>query len=148
MERGNLFWTVRGAARHLQIGLSMAIHAPTAPLGVEPTPLRRLVERLHEQDATAAREELRAALAEVGGGFAGAILLSCLGRGEGLYGCPNHDSDQVRARCGDIPVAGFFAEGEVGPVGGETFVHGYTSVIGLFRSRDSETASVEVTEGS
>jgi RNA polymerase sigma-70 factor (ECF subfamily) len=56
MERGNLFWTVRGAARHLQIGLSMAIHAPTAPLGVEPTPLRRLVERLHEQDATAARE--------------------------------------------------------------------------------------------
>jgi small ligand-binding sensory domain FIST len=100
------------------------------------------------RDATAAREELQASLSQVGGGFAGAVLLSCLGRGEGLYGCPNHDSDQVRARCGDIPVAGFFAEGEVGPVGGETFVHGYTSVIGLFRSRDAETASVEVTEGS
>lgn len=100
------------------------------------------------RDATAAREELQASLAHIGGGFAGAVLLSCLGRGEGLYGCPNYDSDQVRARCGEIPVVGFFAEGEVGPVGGETFVHGYTSVIGLFRSRDPEPASVEVAEGS
>lgn len=64
----------------------------------------------------------------------GALLFSCLGRGVGLYQEPNHDSSLFRARIGDVPVGGFFCNGEIGPVGGTTFLHGYTSAFGIFRS--------------
>ena len=115
---------------------------PTGALMVGAMLADNAVVQFQLRDADAAREELAEALSQVGEGSAGALLFSCLGRGEGLYGRANHDSDQIRAHCGSIPVAGFFAEGEVGPVAGEVFVHGYTSVIGLFRSRDSDLKSV------
>ena len=51
----------------------------------------------------------------------GALLFSCCGRGEGLFGQAHHDSRVVQERIGPIPVAGFFAQGEIGPVGGKTF---------------------------
>jgi small ligand-binding sensory domain FIST len=98
------------------------------------------------RDAAASREDLETRLSGVRDGFAGALLFSCLSRGEGLYGKVDYDSDQIRSHFGEIPVAGFFANGEVGPVGGETFVHGYTSVIGLFRSRETDSDSVQVTK--
>ena len=66
----------------------------------------------------------------------GALLFSCLGRGEYLYGRPNHDTDIFREKLGHVPLGGFFCNGEIGPVGGTTFLHGYTSSFGLFRSRD------------
>jgi small ligand-binding sensory domain FIST len=66
----------------------------------------------------------------------GALLFSCLGRGEYLYGKPNFDTGIFRQHLGNVPVGGFFCNGEIGPVGGTTFLHGYTSSIGLFRSRD------------
>jgi small ligand-binding sensory domain FIST len=62
----------------------------------------------------------------------GAVIFSCLGRGEGMYGERNHDIRAVQEGIGPVPAAGFFANGEIGPVGAETFVHGFTSVIGLF----------------
>jgi small ligand-binding sensory domain FIST len=62
----------------------------------------------------------------------GALLFSCLGRGQYLYGKPNHDSDMFRDHIGDIPLGGFFCNGEIGPVGGTTFLHGYTSSFGIF----------------
>ena len=62
----------------------------------------------------------------------GALLFSCLGRGEGLFGKPNHDVSVVREKIGPLPLAGFFCNGEIGPVGGKTFVHGFTSVLALF----------------
>ena len=65
----------------------------------------------------------------------GALLFSCLGRGEYLYGRPNHDTDIFREKLGQVPLGGFFCNGEIGPVGGTTFLHGYTSSFGLFRSR-------------
>ena len=65
----------------------------------------------------------------------GALLFSCLGRGEYLYGRPNHDTDIFRDKLGHVPLGGFFCNGEIGPVGGTTFLHGYTSSFGLFRSR-------------
>lgn len=64
---------------------------------------------------------------------AGALLFSCLGRGEALYGQPNHDSDSFQRRFGALPLGGFFSNGEIGPTGGRTFVHGSTSAFGLFR---------------
>ena len=63
----------------------------------------------------------------------GALLFSCLGRGEYLYGQPNHDSDMFKTKMGDIPLGGFFCNGEIGPVGQTTFLHGYTSSFGIFR---------------
>jgi len=63
----------------------------------------------------------------------GALLFSCLGRGEHLYGQPNHDSDMFKTKIGNIPLGGFFCNGEIGPVGQTTFLHGYTSSFGIFR---------------
>jgi small ligand-binding sensory domain FIST len=64
---------------------------------------------------------------------AGALLFSCMGRGQGLYGQPNFDSRLFARYLKNIPIGGFFCSGEIGPVGGSTFVHGYTSVFGICR---------------
>ncbi len=63
---------------------------------------------------------------------AGALMFSCLGRGEHLYEQPNFDSQLFR-RYLNLPMSGFFCNGEIGPVGGGTFLHGYTSVFGICR---------------
>lgn len=65
---------------------------------------------------------------------AAALMFSCLGRGEGLYGEPNFDSGLFRQYL-NIPLSGFFCNGEIGPVGNGTFLHGYTSVFGICRQR-------------
>lgn len=67
----------------------------------------------------------------------GALLFSCCGRGEGLFGRPHHDSLVVQERLGSIPTAGFFAQGEIGPVGGRSFLHGYTASVVIFAEPDS-----------
>lgn len=66
----------------------------------------------------------------------GALMFSCLGRGENLYGEPNFDSNVFR-RHFPIPLSGFFCNGEIGPVGNGTFLHGYTSVFGIFRQPEN-----------
>jgi len=63
-----------------------------------------------------------------------ALMFSCLGRGEGLYGKPNFDSQLFSRYLNDIPIGGFFCGGEIGPVAGSTFLHGYTSVFGICRA--------------
>ena len=65
----------------------------------------------------------------------GALLFSCLGRGQFLYGEPDHDTDAFRSHLGDVPLGGFFCNGEIGPVHGTTFLHGYTSAFGVFRAK-------------
>lgn len=66
---------------------------------------------------------------------AGALMFSCLGRGEGLYGKPDFDSQLFRRYLNQVQLGGFFCNGEIGPVGGSTFLHGYTSVFGICRSK-------------
>lgn len=63
----------------------------------------------------------------------GALMFSCLGRGEYLYGQPNFDSTLFHKYLSNLPLSGFFCNGEIGPVGGSTFLHGYTSVFGICR---------------
>jgi small ligand-binding sensory domain FIST len=93
------------------------------------------------RDARAAEIDLRAHLDRYreGGGEkpAGALLFSCLGRGKGLFGKPDHDTGLFQQRIGQVPLGGFFCNGEIGPVGGTTFLHGYTSAFGLFRKKRS-----------
>ncbi len=63
---------------------------------------------------------------------AGALLFSCNGRGTRLFPDANHDAGAVRGEAGPIPLAGFFAQGELGPVGGQNFIHGFTASLALF----------------
>ena len=65
----------------------------------------------------------------------GALLFSCLGRGEHLYGRPDHDTEMFRRKVSPMPLTGFFCNGEIGPVGDATYVHGYTSSFGVFRPK-------------
>ena len=65
----------------------------------------------------------------------GALLFSCLGRGEQLYGVADHDSKMIASSFDQVPVGGFFCNGEIGPIGGQSFLHGYTSSIAVFRKR-------------
>lgn len=66
---------------------------------------------------------------------AGAVLFSCLGRGQYLYGVPNHDSACFLGKLGSRALSGFFCNGEIGQVGQATYIHGYTSAFGIFRPR-------------
>jgi small ligand-binding sensory domain FIST len=59
-----------------------------------------------------------------------------MGRGKGLYGKSNFDSELFSRYLDNIPLAGFFCNGEIGPVGGNTFLHGYTSAFGIFKYRE------------
>ncbi len=93
--------------------------------------------QLHVRDAQASTDDLLAVLRRtVGRGASpqGALLFSCLGRGQHLYGEPDKDSKLFQSVVGDVPLGGFFCNGEIGPVGGETYLHGFTSSFGLFRA--------------
>jgi small ligand-binding sensory domain FIST len=82
------------------------------------------------RDAHAADTDLRNALA--GRSAAGSLLFTCTGRGQRLFGAPDHDATAVRDAFGTIPVAGGFCAGELGPVGGHNHVHGFTASLALF----------------
>ncbi len=64
---------------------------------------------------------------------AGALIFSCLGRGQRLYGKPNFDSNLFRSYLNNTPLGGFFCNGEIGPVGARTFLHGYTSAFAIVK---------------
>lgn len=89
------------------------------------------------RDAQTADEDLRHLLEKERNDLAekqphGALLFSCLGRGERMYGTADHDIRVVQENIGPVPTAGFFCNGEIGPIGRRTFIHGFTSVVGLF----------------
>ncbi len=95
------------------------------------------VLQFHLRDAATSAEDLGRMLgqyeSQVDSTPSAALLFSCLGRGVGLYGRADHDTGMVRERFGDIPVGGFFCNGEIGPVQGRTYLHGYTSSFAMFR---------------
>jgi small ligand-binding sensory domain FIST len=97
--------------------------------------------QFHLRDAKSASDDLHLRLAADRAKHEhrplGALLFSCCGRGEGLFGRPHHDCSVVQERLGPIPMAGFFAQGEIGPVGGRNFLHGYTASVVIFSEPDS-----------
>ena len=101
--------------------------------------------QFHVRDAETADEDLRRMVAaereaRPDATIAGALLFSCNGRGTRLFPVPDHDVAVLRDGLGPIPVAGFFAMGEIGPIGGQNFVHGYTASIVLFESTASPSS--------
>ena len=92
--------------------------------------------RLHVRDAASADEDLRQALraqAQALGpaGAAGALLFTCNGRGSHMFDLPDHDASALEDSLG-APTAGFFCAGEIGPVGGRNFLHGFTATMAVF----------------
>jgi small ligand-binding sensory domain FIST len=89
--------------------------------------------QFHVRDAAAADEELELLLGPVRAWRPkGVLLFACNGRGRGFFGEPDHDASLVAAATGRAPMAGFFAQGELGPVGGRNFVHTFTASLAVF----------------
>ncbi|MBS2037892.1 FIST C-terminal domain-containing protein [bacterium] len=95
--------------------------------------------QFHLRDAQASAEDLEKMLdryREQGKQPRGGVLFSCLGRGEHLYKQANHDSEQFRRRFPQAALGGFFCNGEIGPVGDTSYLHGYTSCFALIGPED------------
>jgi len=89
------------------------------------------------RDAEASREDLGATLESVAQRLAGrrpafGCYFNCAGRGQGLYGVPDHDVTLIRKRLGEFPLVGFFGNGEFAPVGRRNFFHTYTGALVVF----------------
>lgn len=146
-------------ASGLQIGLAMDEYAERhergdflirGVLGIDPereaVAIGDVVEigrtvRFQVRDAATADEDLYELLdthRDEFGGVDGALLFSCSGRGSAMFGNADHDAVAVRDTLGPIGVAGFFAAGEVGPVGGHNHVHGFTASVLVFSSRPAD----------
>jgi small ligand-binding sensory domain FIST len=92
--------------------------------------------QFHVRDAQSAHEDLETLLKAnipAAGVPAGALLFTCNGRGTRLFQESSHDARLVSEHACGCPLAGFFAQGEIGPVGGRNFIHGFTASIALFR---------------
>ena len=93
--------------------------------------------QFHVRDADSADEDLRRTLEREAAALgtrraAGALLFTCNGRGSRLFTQPDHDAGLLAEVLGRIPVAGFFCAGELGPVGGQNFLHAFTASIAVF----------------
>lgn len=98
--------------------------------------------QLMVRDATSASEELDAMLEVAGlasaGEALGGLLFTCGGRGQGMFGRPHHDAAAIERSFGPgFPVAGFAAAGEIGPIGGRSFLHGFSASVALLAPRDA-----------
>src|SRR5688572_12318998 len=99
--------------------------------------------QFQRRDAAAANEDMLAMLnhaheqlkdQQVFGG----CLCSCNGRGSHLFGYANHDAGMIQRRLGPLALAGFFCNGEIGPVGDKNFLHGYTASLALFVKKEKQ----------
>nr|MDP9006656.1 FIST C-terminal domain-containing protein [Actinomycetota bacterium] len=83
------------------------------------------------RDADSADEDLRQLMASERAD--GALLFTCNGRGSHLFGSADHDAGIISDALGGVPLAGMSCAGEIGPVGGRSFLHGFTASVALFR---------------
>lgn len=94
------------------------------------------VLRLHARDAAAAdrdlHEQLKLRVDALGGAPAGALAFACHSRGREMFGVADHDAGLLAEELAGAPSAGFFAAGEIGPVGGASFMHSFTATVALF----------------
>lgn len=93
--------------------------------------------QLQLRDRAAAEEDLDVLLAaaRAKGPVGAALLFTCAGRGQALFGRRSADVEAVRRRFGDVPLAGFACAGELGPVGGRSFLHGFTASVALLEGK-------------
>ena len=117
--------------------LNVAVELKYGKAAVAALPRQGQTLQFQRRDADAATEDMAAMLARVkrelaGGELLGAVLCCCNGRGHRLFGEKSHDARMVQDRLGPLGLAGFFCNGEIGPVGEKNFLHGYTASLALF----------------
>jgi small ligand-binding sensory domain FIST len=100
---------------HIRVGQTVQFHIRDADTAEED--LRVLVQ--HDLQAHAAKP-------------AAGLLFTCNGRGTRLFAEPHHDAKLIQTEAGTLPLAGFFAQGELGPIGGQNFIHGFTASVVFF----------------
>ncbi len=91
--------------------------------------------QFHIRDVRTADDDLKQcfrASQQAGAAPLAALMFTCNGRGIHLFREPSHDVECLKATFGDLPLAGFFAQGELGPIGGKNFMHGFTASVALF----------------
>ncbi len=98
------------------------------------------VVQFHVRDAESSRNDLEELLSRhVRSASApspeGAVMFSCVGRGHRLFGEPDHDIGMATRYLGGVSIGGFFCAGEIGPVHGQSWLHGYTTAIGVVRPK-------------
>jgi small ligand-binding sensory domain FIST len=106
-------------------------------LAVGATPRAGQTMQFQRRDAVAATEDMNELLSRAKKQLAdstiyGGCLCCCNGRGQNLFGSPNHDAELVKKQLGPIGLAGFFCNGEIGPIGQKNFLHGNTALLALF----------------
>jgi len=99
--------------------------------------------QFHLRDAETAREDLQLLLQSevLKSPAAAALMCTCSSRGESLFDSPNYDASAVTrwlsqpagVKPDAFPLAGFFAGGEIGPIGRESHVHAHTASVAIFR---------------
>jgi len=109
----------------------------TGVLAVGAMPRMGQTMQFQRRDASAATEDMSELLERARGKIGdatiyGGCLCCCNGRGKNLFGHPSHDAQLVQQQLGGIGLAGFFCNGEIGPVGEKNFLHGYTASLALF----------------
>jgi small ligand-binding sensory domain FIST len=160
------------AARNLLVGLAadeyrdrfgrgdflirnlIGVERETGALAISALPRVGQTVQFQLRDADAADAELHALLAGARTDLGetapiAALLCSCNGRGRGLFGATDHDARVLGEELGPLPVAGLFCNGEIGPVGGVPFLHGFTASVGLIvRSAESGERSPDAQTGT
>lgn len=96
--------------------------------------------QFQRRSAAAATEDMEALLTRARSGLAqatvyGGCLCCCNGRGQELFGMPDHDARMVQKLLGPLGLSGFFCYGEIGPVGERNFLHGFTASLALLVKR-------------
>jgi small ligand-binding sensory domain FIST len=111
--------------------------ARSGSIAVGALPRQGQTVQFQRRSAAAATEDMEELLARIRAQLEattiyGACLCCCNGRGQNLFGLPNHDAQMVQQRLGPLGLTGFFCNGEIGPVGEKNFLHGYTASLALF----------------
>ena len=96
------------------------------------------VLQFHLRDSVTATEDLEMILSpqSLYEKAQGALLFSCNGRGTRLYNHPHGDIKTIQSILDGVPLGGFFCAGEIGPIGGQNFLHSNTASLVLFRETE------------
>ena len=119
----------------------LAADPKSGALAVGAQPRAGQTVQFHLRDAASAAADLdlqlQDAVTRLGDrAIYGGCLALCLGRGQALFGREHHDAISVQQALGPLPVAGFFANGEIGPVGNRSHLHGFTASLALFTAKE------------
>jgi small ligand-binding sensory domain FIST len=149
----------RRARRNLLIGLAADEYSPTlergsflirqligidrhtGALAIGAMPRQGQTIQFQMRDAMTADLDLRELLILAKVDLAGrqpvaAVLCTCNGRGLNMFGEPHHDARLITQEFANLPLAGLFCSGEIGPVGKHSFLHGFTASLALIVKRN------------